>query len=362
MLISKGNLFSAWETWDINQNIWVINVFNSVISLVRVKNKYICKKKKMQILIDIKKNWPLYIGLFTLLILNYISKYIIQLILGPLFFSICLTVITSITCMLVIRFYKNCCSNKMFTSDQWIRFILKNALISFILSTLKFNAYLPPSFLIISLYIQGFLSLFDNCNNPYVMSAVPLDWAKINVQRLDKILSSRYFRPEKEENEYDSEISEANENRLHFEPGDRKLHDWSNRSLENKYNEYKQSLGEQCDAATHNLNELEEFCKKTNSRFILSTRSYAADLEYIGNSSDEQVTLIKDKMQELDINYRRSHDKSGSRIRKSIKIIEELNDRDVNTENMQKDVDKKINRLADLDRKYSLEIFRVEKN
>lgn len=314
----------------------------------------------MRIFKDIQKNWPIYIGLLTLLTINYIFKsIIIQLLIGPLFFSICLTAIFSIISMLVIRLYKNCCSNIIFTYDKWLRFIFKNAIISFILSTLKFNAYLPPSLWITSFFIQGFLSLFDN--NPYVKSIVPIDWAKMHRHRLEKVLSSRYYRVEKQANDFDSEVSEADGNRLEFEPGIRQLIDWSDRSLVDKYNEYKRSLGEQSDAATQYLNELEKFCKDTNSRFILSTSSHAADLEYDERCSEEQVSLIKDKMQELDINYRRFHDRSGSRILKSIKIIEELSSRDVKTNNMQNYIDQKINQLADLDRKYSLEVFKVEK-
>ena len=66
-------------------------------------------------------------------------------------------------------------------------------------------------------------------------------------------------------------------------------------------------------------------------------------------------------MQTLDINYRKAHEKSASRVKKSIKTIEELNSRNINTNNLEKYIDNKMNILADLDRKYSLEVFRTEK-
>ena len=166
----------------------------------------------------------------------------------------------------------------MFTSDQWIYFVMKNALIYFILSTFKFNACLSSSFLIISFSIQGFLSFLDSYKVPYGMSLANwTDWAKAVQDDIDRMISLRFFRVEKEES--DSEVSEANENKIYFE-ADRKLKDWSEHSLQNKYLEYKRHINEQSDAATRNLNVLEKFCKDTKSRFLLSTKNYAADLEY----------------------------------------------------------------------------------
>lgn len=116
------------------------------------------------------------------------------------------------------------------------------------------------------------------------------------------------------------------------------------------------------DKASIRLSKLEDFCKQTNCRFILSIKSSAADMEYDSNISQERRQNISDKMQELDISYRIEHDESTSRVKRNFSILDELKRRNINISDYEKNLDKKIDILADLDLKYSTKVFRTQRD
>lgn len=175
----------------------------------------------------------------------------------------------------------------------------------------------------------------------------------------DESLSSRYYKIHREES--DSEVSEADENRLHFSVRERTLKDWSDSALENKYIQYKREIDEHSDKAIKALNVLEKFCNDTKSKLILSAKSDAADLESDANISDEQLAYNREKIQELDINYTKPYEESVSRVKRSFKIMDELKKRNSNASVFERDINNQMDKLADLDRKYSLEVFKTQR-
>lgn len=115
--------------------------------------------------------------------------------------------------------------------------------------------------------------------------------------------------------------------------------------------------------ASKRLNILESYCKIMNCRFIVSTRSTAADLEYDPQISEKELSLLKEKMQTLDIDFRKEQDKATDNVKEGYTIIGELRDRyPAEVAEHERKIDNYTNRLADLDRRYHLEVFRTQRN
>ena len=300
-------------------------------------------------------NWTLFVALSTLVIISCLYKFLLsQFVFAPVFVSICL-VIFSMLSLSVTRLLKNCYSDEMFTSQQWAYFILKNITNFFLLATLKTNFCLPPTLWTFSFLAQIILSIWESSGSYGLSIVSPTQLMK---DRIDDLISLRIFGPREES---DSEASETNANKGHFAFRERSLTDWSEYALLDKFSQYMHTIDTHSEQASIRLSKLEDFTKQTDCRFILSIRTLAADMEYPSNISQEQKQYISEKMQELDIRYRTEHDESTSRVKRNFSILDELKRRNINISDYEKNLDKKIDKLADLDLKYSTKVFRTQR-
>ena len=160
--------------------------------------------------------------------------------------------------------------------------------------------------------------------------------------------------------EDDGEISECNPDKLHFPEGPRPVKD---RSLFSKMNEYLNNLDNNHKESLSRLNDLDKYCKSRNVKILTKAGEMGAVLGVDGTLCDTRVKFIRDTVDTLDHRYRLESARGETKIEKAGSILEELKKRHPNMYRYySRALDSKMDKFADMDRMYSLDVTRVIHN
>lgn len=134
-------------------------------------------------------------------------------------------------------------------------------------------------------------------------------------------------------------------------------------SLHTKFYEYIDSIKERVSETNNRLDKAKEYLQSNNCNYIVGfPGDGAGDLECDSNLSPEETRKMGNKVQSLNNKFRVQFDESETQVKRAFSIIEELKRRKLSITDYERDLDRQMDRLADIDLKSIREVFKVERS
>ena len=293
--------------------------------------------------------------------MSFIARYIARQILfieyiylGYLILILVTTIFLSISNHFKICFKSESFNLKIFINNFMFNFFCSTVIITslpFILSYFLLSI-LPIISLINCIYPDLFQGLFPALFKDCVICDIVTPLDEESLRRGDS--SQSYYI------EDDGAISEVDGDKLHFPEGPRDLKHRSIRSLFSKMNHYLQKLDSHHIETMSRLNELEIYCKSRNVKILVKSGEMGADLEFDSTLSDLRIKFIRSVVDTFDTRYRLESGRGDVKMTKAGSVLDELKKRHPDMYRYyNKALDNRMDKFADLDRIYNLNVIRV---